>query len=64
MNRPNLPPEFRFTRTVFGIIMIGAAFVEWGRWAVLVLGILYLISAFQGFCVTCEFYKWFQRKRK
>jgi len=55
----NIPPEDRFTRTLFGVIMIAAAFFPWGRWVVMVLGILFLISAWQGYCVTCEMYKKF-----
>lgn len=60
----NMPPEEVFTRTVFGLIMIAAAFVSWGRWVTLVLGVLFLISAFQGFCITCVFYKRFLGKKK
>lgn len=58
----NLKPESRFTRTVFGLIMIGAFFVPWGRWVVMVLGVLFLISAYNGFCITCEIYKKFWGK--
>ena len=54
-----MPPEERFTRTLFGIILIGAAFVSWGKWATLILGILFLISAWQGFCATCFLYRKF-----
>jgi len=53
----NMKPEERFTRTVFGVIMIGAAFFSWGKWVVAVLGGLFLISAWEGYCVTCEMYK-------
>jgi hypothetical protein len=53
----NLKPEERFTRTLFGLIMIIAAFVSWGKWVVMVLGVLFLISAREGYCVTCEIYK-------
>ena len=53
----NMPPEQRFTRTVFGVIMIGSAFIPGGKWITFVLGILFLISAYQGYCVTCEIYK-------
>ncbi|MDP2652838.1 MAG: DUF2892 domain-containing protein [Candidatus Omnitrophota bacterium] len=53
----NMKPEERFTRTVFGVIMILAAFVSWGKWVVMVLGALFLVSAWQGYCVTCEMYK-------
>ena len=59
----NMKPEEIFTRTVFGCIMIGATFVSWGKWVTLVLGILFLISAAQGFCITCVLYKHlFQKK--
>ena len=53
----NLAPEDRFTRTVFGTIMILSALVSWGKWVVFILGVLFLISAWQGYCVTCEMYK-------
>ena len=53
----NMSPEERFTRTTFGVIMIAAAFFAWGKWVIFVLGILFLISAWQGYCVTCEMYK-------
>ena len=54
-----MPPEEVFTRTLFGIIMIAAFFVSWGRWVTLVLGIMFLISAVQGVCLTCVFYRKF-----
>ncbi len=57
MRPNNLTPEMRFTRVVFGLIMIASAFVPWGRWVVMVLGILFLFSARSGFCVTCELYR-------
>ena len=60
----NMKPEERFTRTLFGIIMIGSAFVSWGKWIVFVLGILFLVSAWQGYCATCEMYKNFTQKDK
>lgn len=55
----NMKPEEIFTRTVFGFIMIGATFIPGGRWITFVLGILFLISALQGFCITCVLYKKF-----
>jgi hypothetical protein len=58
----NMPEEERFSRTLFGVIMITAAFVDWGKWVVFVLGALFLISAWQGFCLTCEIYKRFNKK--
>ncbi len=53
----NMPPEERFTRSVFGVILGVSFFFPWGRWVALVLGILFLMSAWQGYCVTCEVYK-------
>ena len=53
----NMKPEERFSRTLFGIIMIGSTFLNWGKWVVFVLGILFLVSAWQGYCATCEMYK-------
>jgi hypothetical protein len=60
----NMKPEEVFTRTVFGIVMIAAAFVDWGRWVTGILGVLFLISAFQGFCITCHLYRQFADKSK
>ena len=55
--KKNIPSETRFTRTVFGVIMISAMFFSWGKYVVAVLGALFLISAMTGYCVTCEIYK-------
>jgi len=52
-----MPPEERFSRTLFGVIMILSAFVSWGKWVILVLGILFLVSVQLGYCATCEMYK-------
>jgi hypothetical protein len=54
-----MKPEEVFTRTLFGVILIGASFVSWGHWVSLILGVLFLISAFQGFCLTCFLYRKF-----
>jgi len=53
----NMPEEEVFSRALFGIIMIICAFISWGKWVTFVLGILFLLSAFQGFCITCALYK-------
>lgn len=53
----NMKPEEKFTRTLFGVIMVASAFISWGKWVVFVLGILFLISAWEGYCITCELYK-------
>ena len=60
----NMKPEEIFTRTVFGCVMIGAFFFSWGRWITLVLGVLFIISALQGFCITCVVYKKFFEKKE
>lgn len=57
-----MPSEEVFTRTLFAVLLIGAFFVPWGRWVSLTLGVLFLISAFQGFCLTCYLYKKFVKK--
>lgn len=60
-----MPPEERFSRTLFGIIMVGAFFVPWGKWPVMILGALFLISAWWGCrCVMCEVYRWVKGKKE
>jgi len=54
-----MKPEEVFSRTLFGIILIAASFVAWGKWVALVLGGLFLFSALSGVCLTCELYKAF-----
>lgn len=49
-----MPPEERLARTVFGVVMVGAAFVSWGKWIVFMLGIMFLLSAWLGYCSLCE----------
>lgn len=58
----NMKPEEIFTRTVFAVIMIAATFIPGGRWVTFTLGVLFLISAAQGFCITCVIYKKFFAK--
>jgi len=46
---PNpLTPTERAGRTIAGVVMIGAAFFDGGRWVVAMLGALFLISAWLG----------------
>jgi hypothetical protein len=52
----NMPKNYRFTRTIFGIIMISAIFYPQGKYVVAVLGALFILSAFNGFCITCWLY--------
>ncbi len=54
-----MPPEEVFTRTLFGIICILAPFVSWGKWVTFVLGILFILSAASGICLTCILYRKF-----
>lgn len=58
----NMPPEERFSRTLFGVVLIFAALISWGKWIAFILGILFLISAWQGYCATCELYKKISKK--
>ena len=59
-----MKPEEVFTRLVFAFLLIGSSFFSWGRWVALVLGVLFVISALQGFCLTCWLYKTFIGKKK
>ena len=52
----NLPGSYRFTITLFGIIMITALFYNSGKYVVAILGVLFLISAATRFCLTCFIY--------
>lgn len=59
-----MPEEEVFTRCLFGIILIAASFVSWGKWVTGILGVLFLFSAYQGVCLTCILYKKFIKKEK
>ena len=53
--RPNtMKSEERYGRTVFGLMMMLAAFVSWGKWVVFALGFIFVVSAWQGYCSTCQ----------
>ena len=58
-----MPEEEVFTRSLFGVILIMATFISWGKWVSFILGILFLISAYQGICLTCILYKKFIMKK-
>ncbi len=64
MPKTNIPPEDRFSRALFGVILTTAAFYSTGKWVAFILGILFLISASQGFCLTCYLYKKFLKDAK
>lgn len=57
-------PEERFAKTVFGVILILSVFLSWGKWLVLALGLLFLVSAAWGICWSCKISKFFGQKRK
>ncbi len=61
--RQQMPPEERFTRTFIGIVLVLSAFISWGKWAALILGVLFLLSAWQGVCFMCEIYKKLAKKK-
>jgi len=61
-NKINIPPEDRFSRALFGVILTTAVFYSAGKWVAFTLGVLFLISAIQGFCLTCYLYKKFAKK--
>ena len=53
----DMPAEEFFSRILFGILLIAAFFVPGGRWLALILGILFIISALSGICLTCQLYR-------
>lgn len=57
-----MPPEEVFSRLLFGLVLVGSCFFSWGRWVAGVLGLLFVISALSGFCLTCWLYKKFFSK--
>ncbi len=60
-----MKPEEKFTRTCVGVLLIAAFFVSWGKWLSLVVGVLFLLSATYGYCMTCELYrKWDENRTK
>lgn len=53
-----------FTRCVLAVVLVTTSFFSWGRWAAFVVGLLFLLSAAQGVCFTCELYKAWKSLRK
>jgi len=53
----DMPPEEVFSRILFGVILIAAFFLPQGRWLALILGILFILSALSGICLTCHLYR-------
>ncbi len=56
-----MPPEERFSRTLIGVLLIAVTFFEWGKWVAMVLGMMFILSAWLGYCFTCELYKRFHK---
>lgn len=55
------------TRIMFGVILTASVFFSWGKWVVLVLGILFFITGllgWMGFCLPCLFHNLFGPKTK
>jgi hypothetical protein len=44
----------RFSKFFFGILLIGAFFISWGRWIALGLGLLFIISSTYKLCIGCK----------
>lgn len=59
-----MSPEERFTKTLFGTILIVAFFINGGKWIVLGMGVLFLVSAAWGICWSCHLKKLLGRKTK
>lgn len=59
-----MPPEEVLTKTLFGIVLTGSFFFSWGKWAALIVGVLFLVSAAQGFCLPCVRHKLIQHIKK
>jgi hypothetical protein len=59
----NMPEEEVFSRTLIGTILIVSFFLGWSKWAAIILGVLFLLSAIQGVCLTCILYKKFLAKK-
>lgn len=57
-------PEERFSKICFGMMMIGSVFFRHGKWFILALGFLFIISAAWGICWDCKFRKLFGQKTK
>lgn len=54
----------KFTRLVFGSIMMLSYFVSFGKELTFVLGASLVISAVTGLCVTCKLYDLLVRRRQ
>lgn len=44
----------RFSKFLFGVLLIMSFFVPWGKWLALMLGTLFLVSSLHGVCVGCK----------
>ena len=49
-----MPTHERFSRFLFGALLIGAFVVPWGKWVALLIGILFVASSLNGLCVGCK----------
>ncbi len=44
----------RFSKLIFGSLLIASLFLPCGRWIVMAVGILFLASSAYGFCWRCK----------
>lgn len=51
----------RFSKFLFGLLLIVSFFVSWGQYLSLMLGILFLISALHGYCFSCKCRQFFKQ---
>jgi hypothetical protein len=49
-----MPTDERFSKFLFGALLISSFFVSWGRWLALLLGVLFIASSIYGLCVSCK----------
>jgi len=62
IRKKKMPIEEIVTRVIFGFLLVGASFFSWGKWVSLSIGILFILSASQNFCLSCYLSKLFQPK--
>ncbi len=49
-----MPTHERFSRFLFGILLVVSFCVPWGKWIAVVIGVLFVASALNGLCIGCK----------
>ncbi len=49
-----MPPHERFSRFLFGVLLLGSFFFVWGKWVAVALGVLFVVSSLHGLCLGCK----------